>query len=413
MYKVYDCDSHIEESEHVFADKYWDQRFRGRRPVIVQTDEMGNNSFIIDSISHPRIVGPASVTGGVPASRNGEPSPFFKLRTAEAAKMGHIDTLASCELHNATARLEQMDREGIAMEVNFPSLLLTWPMAHDPKIGCAVARSYNNFMADISSQAPDRLKWVTVIDPADIQESVQEIRRTKEMGSAGLMLLGSVGDIQVDDPSMEPIWAACAELEVPVAVHPGFCNPGLNNQYSTLMDAIVVPFVFSQLLGFYAVVRSGLLDRYPNLRVAFMENGSRWVDYLAMRIAETSGRPMDRVTMVAPQEVDEAAVGGSSHFRAFPYTSELMPADYIRRGQVFVNCEVDEHQLPYIVEEFGDDFLIFASDIPHGHRVANPQGKLMARTDLSEETKRKILVDNTARFYGLPVPEPELVAAGD
>ena len=121
-----------------------------------------------------------------------------------------------------------MDQQELAVQVNFPSILLTWPFAHDPKIGCAIARSYNNHMADIASQAPDRLKWMLTIDPADVEESVREIHRCGEMGAIGLMLLGTYGDLHLDHPSLEPIWAAAAGLDLPVAIHPGFCNPGLD-----------------------------------------------------------------------------------------------------------------------------------------------------------------------------------------
>ena len=97
------------------------------------------------------------------------------------------------------------------------------------------------------------------------------------MGSAGLMLLGAVGDKHLDDPSMEPVWRTVAELDMPVAVHPGFPCPALDNPFNTVFDCVTVSFVFSQLIGFHTIMRSGLLDRYPNLRVGFMENGARWV----------------------------------------------------------------------------------------------------------------------------------------
>ena len=63
-------------------------------------------------------------------------------------------TLAGMEFHTTASRLAMMDLAGIAVQVNFPTILLTWPFAHDPKIGCAVARSYNNHMADIAGGAP-------------------------------------------------------------------------------------------------------------------------------------------------------------------------------------------------------------------------------------------------------------------
>ncbi len=422
MIRGYDCDSHVQEGERMLTDEYWDQRYRGRRPVVVEGDVQGNLSMLIDSHAHQRITGPGLSLSGSPMSKNGAPSPIFVAQMGAAEATGHIDTLESAELHTAQDRVDQLDREQIAVQVNFPSILLTWPVAHDPKIGCAFARAYNSWISDVSMQAPDRLKWVTAIDPADVEESVREIRRTREMGSVGLMLLGSVGGKQLDHPSLEPIWATVNELKMPVIVHPGFCNPGLDNQFDAMVDAVTIPFVFSQLLGFNAIMRSGLLDRYQNLRLAFVENGACWVDYMAQRIAEYSltfkGKTQLRTTQrpkPTMATVDEAAIGGSSLMRPISYVSEYLPEDYLRQGRIFVNCEVDEDQLPWLVERYGDDFLMFAGDIPHPHRVAHPVEKLLARTDLREETKRKILVDNCARFYGLPLPapEPESLAAGD
>jgi predicted TIM-barrel fold metal-dependent hydrolase len=404
--KAYDCDSHVEESEETWSEKYWDPQYAGRRPMLIETDEMGNLSFLIDSIAHPRITGPGVALSGGPVSKNGKLSPAWERIISSAAEKGHTDTMESAELRSGRARLDQMDRENVAVEVNFPSVLLTWPIAHDPKIGCAVARSYNDWIADMSSDDPTRLKWVTVIDPNDIEESVREIQRTKKMGSAGLMLLGVVGDKHLDDPYMEPVWRTVAELDMPVAIHPGFPCPALDNMFSSIFDCVTIPFVFSQLIGFHTILRSGLLDRYPNLRVGFMENGARWVDYMSQRIAENCGRDEKRTTGSKPVvNMPEAAVGGSAMFRPSTYTSELLPEEYIQRGQIFVNCEVDEDQLPFVIDRYGDDFLLFASDIPHGHRVSNPMGKLIARDDLGATSKRKILVDNVARFYGFPLPK--------
>jgi predicted TIM-barrel fold metal-dependent hydrolase len=413
---VYDADSHVEEGEFTFGDKYWDKRFLGRRPIVVEGDSMGNLCWMADSWTFPRNVGPASATAGPPNSLKGVPSKLFHERVVKAAERGMKITLEGIEFHSTKARLDMMDQQELAVQVNFPSILLTWPFAYDPKIGAAIARSYNDHMADIASGAPDRLKWVTAIDPSDVEESVREIRRTRDMGSIGLMLLGTYGDLHLDHPVLDPIWRACAELEMPVAIHPGFCNPGLDNQYDNVGDAQVVPFVFSLLLGYYAVVRSGLLDRYPNMRVAFMENGARWVDFLTMRMAEFSGKIPGRMASgVRTAPLNEAEIGGASGRRTPAYKADLFPVDYINRGQLFVNCEVDEEQLPFVVEQYGDDFLLFAADMWHGHNVVDPVKVLLERKDLPEQSKRKILVDNVARFYGLPVPQtvPDLAVSGD
>jgi predicted TIM-barrel fold metal-dependent hydrolase len=46
---------------------------------------------------------------------------------------------------------------------------------------------------------------------------------------------------------------------------------------------------------------------------------------------------------------------------------------------------------------------IFGSDIPHGDRLANAAKVLHERTDLKDDVKRKMLLDNVARFYKMPV----------
>lgn len=411
MYKAVDTDSHVWEWEGTFSDKYWDPRYRGRRPMVVVSDAMGNLSFMIDSISFPRIVGPSIAIGGNPVSKDGIPAPSIRRHLEQRPGKWNIETLESAEFRSAQGRLEQMDREEVAVEVNFPSMLLTWPLAHDPAIGCAIARAYNDWMADISGQAPDRLKWVTVIEPADVPWSVKEIERTKKMGSVAVMFLGTWGNRQITDPVYEPLWAAAAAADMPVAVHIGFNCPALDGMYNNAFDVISISFVFPLMLGYHAVFASGVLDRYPNLKVGFFENGARWVDFMSKRIAENCGKIEDRTTSQSRKSIvdrgamDPATVGGTSVVRPVMYRSEGLPEDYIRDGRVFVNCEVDEHQLPFVVSEYGDRFLLFASDIPHGHRVADPVTKMMARTDLSEETKYRILVENGARFYGFPVPQ--------
>ena len=114
-----------------------------------------------------------------------------------------------------------MEAENTYLSVNYPTLLLNWPIASDPDLNAGLTRSYNNWVADVSNQSPDRLKWVTVIDPRDPAEAVREMERTKRMGSVGIMVFGDYGNKALDDPDFEPIWAAAQDLELPVNVHPG------------------------------------------------------------------------------------------------------------------------------------------------------------------------------------------------
>ena len=81
MINAYDCDSHVWEGDHTFADRYWTQRYRGRRLLVVESDVQGNLSSMVDSLSFPRITGPGPVLGGNPVSKQGVPSEQFVRST--------------------------------------------------------------------------------------------------------------------------------------------------------------------------------------------------------------------------------------------------------------------------------------------------------------------------------------------
>jgi predicted TIM-barrel fold metal-dependent hydrolase len=85
------------------------------------------------------------------------------------------------------------------------------------------------------------------------------------------------------------------------------------------------------------------------------------------------------------------------------YRAELRPEEYIKRGQVYVGFEVNEELLPAILDEYGDECWLYASDIPHNHRMYRAADFLMHRTDVREASKRNLLVGNTARFYDYPL----------
>ena len=81
--------------------------------------------------------------------------------------------------------------------------------------------------------------------------------------------------------------------------------------------------------------------------------------------------------------------------------SRNLPKEYIERGQTYFVFEVGERLLPFAIEEFGDQCWVYGSDIPHGDRLYGAVVVFLKRNDISDESKRKLLVDNTARFYWL------------
>jgi predicted TIM-barrel fold metal-dependent hydrolase len=269
--------------------------------------------------------------------------------------------------------------------VIYPTMFLSYPITYDRDLAVAMMCAYNSWIADLTSQCPERLKWVTVIDPVDPTASVREIERGKERGAVAVMLLGVTGDVRIDDPPMEPIWAAANDTGLPVAVHTGHSFRALGQVNDTHHDKTAISFWLTVQFAFHRVISKGIADRYPDLRIAFLEAGCSWVPALVERIEEYSGFP--------------GARAGVDFHRG--YKGKHLPKEYIRRGQIYFGFEVDEKLLPFAIEEFGDQCWVYGSDIPHGDRLYGAVDVFLKRDDISEESKRRLLVDNTARFYGL------------
>ncbi|MYA51161.1 MAG: amidohydrolase family protein [Chloroflexi bacterium] len=375
-----DGDGHVEEWEATWSDDYLEPEFRDRRPRVVETGEF-EHDYIWD------IAGERIRIGGSPSSKDGVVSTEYEKM---AKWRGPHE---SGEFHSAEARLAVMDAENTYLSVNYPTLLLSWPIASDPALNAALTRSYNSWVADVSNQSPDRLKWVTAIDPRDPAEAVREMERTKKMGSVGVMVFGDYSDKALDDPSLECFWAAAQDLEMPVNVHPG---TGARDAMKTYRNIAGDQFLMSVVRGFKTICGSGILDRYPKVKVSFLETGCTWVDFAVAVMDFTLDNVKDRLELGTIRSEHKAIVE-----RGLP---EATPLEYIRDGRIFIGFEVDDDLLPYMVNKYGTDCWVYASDIPHAHRVPDSPRYISDRPDLSDEQKSRILWKGTTELYSLPVP---------
>lgn len=373
--RVWDADAHVEESEATFADPYWDPALKHRRPQVVQTG-WGIHWLIDGELRVPWVRnGRLGRVFGTPQSINGQRvnSYFHKPESLECL-----------ELRGANDRLKFMDQENIAIQFIYPTMSLAWPLSDDPVMRAAICRSYNSWIADVCDNSGGRLKWVATIDPSEPKVAADEMIRSKDLGASGTMLQGMVWDQCITAPPFEAIWGTAAQLDMSLAVHVHDCTP-LGQE----------TFHYSMMMAFKGLMFSGLLDRYPSLRVAFLEAGCHWIPFVADRIEEA----------IHPQRLTSAEdIVNILHGR-LGYKSQLTPDEYIERGNIYFGFEVEQELLPWCLDKYGAAHFLYGSDIPHADYLPGSINHFLGRKDISEEAKRTILVDNCARFYGLPVPE--------
>jgi uncharacterized protein len=375
--RVIDADGHVEENPETFSDKYFDPTFRSQRPQVVPGSEEGLAYWMIDEQLFPRRVGRGCHNLGTPVSYQGRP-----VRHAQRKP----DTVGSMDLTNLRERLEIMDEEGISLQVLYPTLFLAYPLSCNPAYVTAMCDAYNRWLGDVLS-GQKRLKWVGVVNLDDIPASVRQVNEAKKLGAVGMMILGTAGDRLLDDPSLLYFYEAVSEADLPLAVHVGWSCPSINNLYSHIYPSGVIPFTMPVLMGLVSMMSGGIFDRFPNLRVVYLEAGCLWVHFILERLHhrfQHSGKNLvNVVSRTAPIQ-------------------KLAPMDYIKKGNLYFSAEIEDALLPQVLELVGNGQILFGSDMPHGDRERFAARMLQERTDISESAKTKILESNPVRFYDLP-----------
>ena len=122
-----------------------------------------------------------------------------------------------------------------------------------------------------------------------------------------------------------------------------------------------------------ALIYGGVPEKFPKLRVGFLENRAAWVPYwMDVLDAKWAKRRSDAPLLKAK------------------------PSEYMKAGSFFYAPEPDEKALPYVIDKIGEDQLVFASDYPHSGSTFTAD--LLERDDISEQTMRKIIEDNGKRL---------------
>ena len=356
---VIDSDAHVEESDATWS--YLDPDFYPFRPLAVVFPEdtcFGdrNAGWVIDY-----------------KLRRFAATPTLMKQSREKGV-----PIAVQEMQDVPGRLACMDELGIDTQIVFPSAWLG-TLAENVELEAALANSYNQFMATQCAQSQGRLWYVAVVAWRRPDLAVAEIRRVKQQGGvAGIFARGIEWDMPLSHPSFRPIFAEAASQDLPIAVHVGNgSSPTISRMFEGMprpaggpfphplgSGLVSAPYV---LYGFQQILSCGLLADLPDLRVGFLEAGADWTVQLVKGLRKGKGARVDQ------------------------WLGE----------RVFVSCRVDD-DLPYLTRTLGDDFLITATDFPHGD--ANRQDRLAEglrrEGHLADRAVEKILGDNPRRLWG-------------
>ena len=264
----FDVDAHVEESVETW--KYLEPEFARRAPVPITFEDqpalIGQNSFwLIDGAVVPRTSGKGLSLFGTPTTSQHAREKPFSIGSQELTDVERDDRVISTV--SASKR-----------RLSIPPCS-TRRLRRTSEFEYALCRSYNSWIAEACAHS----RGTTALErhaPIDAHRKAVE-------SCAGLRpRRGRGGDSRdgrrslLDSREFDPFWAEAERLNIPVYVHIGFESPTFTGLFQNLFMSIAFSNRASLLMGFLAIVGTGVAERFPHLRFVFAEAGVEWLPWL-------------------------------------------------------------------------------------------------------------------------------------
>jgi uncharacterized protein len=286
-----------------------------------------------------------------------------------------------------------MDIEGIDLSITYDPLYAFWVDRIDPALAAAMVRAYNRWICVFSAEAGGRIRGAAPLPIMDVDLSLQELDFAWNLGMRAFWVRPNpINGRLLGDRAYDRLYAALEERDAPFSIHEGSgaCLPSIGaDRFFKHVDAHACCHPMEQQMAMLSMMTGGVFDRFPKLRVGFMESGCSWLPYWLYRMDE-------HVQLTGAKELPDL---------------KALPSEYFRR-QCYIACEPDEELLRFVVEALGDDNILFSSDFPHPDcKYPHILDSFLGLKGISDESKRKILAVNAARFYNLDLAQLNLPLA--
>ena len=283
------------------------------------------------------------------------------------------------KITSVEARLKAMDKLGIDMQAISPApgQYYYWT---DPEMGLAAARLCNDNIASIVAAHPDRFVGMGTVPLQSPEFAVAELERmVTGLDLRGVEICTDVAGEELSSPRFRPFFAKAEELGVVVFMHPSGYTDG-----SRLADHYFINVIGNPLASTVAVshlIFGGVLEAYPRLKIVVAHGGGFLPAY--------SGR------------MDHAHRTRSDLRREI----QKRPTGYLKK-LYFDTIVFTDHQLEYLVQQWGADHLLLGSDYPYDMATPDPVGHVLSARRIARADKVKILGGNAVRLLGLKIRKP-------
>ena len=406
-------DDHVLEPPNVWQDRV-PAKYKDAAPSIVEKD--GTEYWTYEGRLFPTS-GLAAVAG----KRYEDISPHA---------LNYADMRPGC--YEPKARLEDMDQAGVIASLNFPSFPRfagqTFMEGDDSDLGLVCIQAWNDWMIDEwCATATGRFIPGTLVPFWDVEASVKEVERCAAKGSRGIIFSENPAKLKYKGQAMpsihsfdghwEPLWAVLQETDLPLCMHYGSSS----NMTKTAED---VPYLVSLAANSFILpisttldwIYSGILGRYPGLKLCMSESQIGWVaptleraEYVLKIQGHWNRRLVHEGTLADHARGEGAIIERQTEL----YLDERSPTQ-IFKDQIYACFFKDVVGLRAVKDLDAIDNVMIEMDYPHTDSTW-PDSLPLAHeqvADLTDEEKWKVLAGNAMRVHRFEPAYPELAVSG-
>ena len=338
--KVIDVDTHVIEPYDLWTSRVDTDRWGDKVPHVVWSEDRHEEVWVSGATVLSAAAGPAQA-GYDKAPPNHPP----RLVDADPRTWRTEDRLAA------------MDEFGIHAQILYPNVAGfgagRFADPNDGELNLVLIKAYNDYLVDLASAAPGRLIPVMGLPFWDLELSIAEMHRCRDLGHRGVIFTQQpefFGQPRLSSPHWDRLWAAAQDLDLSVNFHIGsgdmagmsLLDPsaGVAANYASFP----VTFFLGNARTIATLIGGGVCHRFPRLRFVSVESGVGWLPFMLEALdwmwAEC------RVRDEHPEY-------------------DLLPSEYFRR-QIY-GCFWFEHgaSLSAAIETIGADNLLYETDFPH------------------------------------------------
>ncbi len=379
-YPVFDADNHYYEALDAFT-RHLDPRLG---PRTVQWAEIGGRKHhvvggrVSRAVTNPTF-DPIAKPGALSKYFRGNPeskSPVDYLRDREPIPAAYRER---------DARLACMDEQGVACTWLFPTLGVLYEelLKEDVEAVTWTFRAFNRWLEeDWGFAYRDRIFAAPYLPLGDVDFACEELEWALGRGARVVVVRPAavwtrLGPVSPADPTFDPFWARVDEAGISVVAHAGdsgyssqgYARDGFGATFQGGWKPSVKTFAIERAAYDFLITLAfeKLFDRFPNLRIASVENGSEFLSDLFRKLKQTAAR--------------------------MPGYFAEDPAETFRR-HVWIN-PFWEDDVREVAEFMGPERVIFGSDWPHIEGMPQPLDYLEELEGFDSATRRRILFENT------------------